>query len=270
MSLLTLPALLPPLLPTNLCEGDFLVSVYIALIWHSVPQTSCSRAAIWLRKITTDSHILAHVNISCPDDWHPELKMNKYSKSKFSQNTTNLLSIKVATCFDSRSHHKANYWIMFEVHQVKVHIFGIQKCSQQWENVGTFSHRCKQNVVNILLTKLQHYNVLTTFVNILLPKMFIQQWEDVGTFSHCCKKNVVNILQHFAYNSERTYPRSVTVVNILESQRCALSLDVPHTWFNNWPDESKHVATVMDNKLVVFWLKITPGILSENTSRWFQ
>ena len=34
---------------------------------------------------------------------------NKYSKSKFSQNTTNLLSIKVATCFDSRSHHQANY-----------------------------------------------------------------------------------------------------------------------------------------------------------------
>jgi len=27
---------------------------------------------------------------------------------KFSQNTTNLLSIKVATCFDSRSHYQAN------------------------------------------------------------------------------------------------------------------------------------------------------------------
>ena len=26
---------------------------------------------------------------------------------------------------------------MFEVHQVKVHIFGIQKCLQQCENVGT-------------------------------------------------------------------------------------------------------------------------------------
>jgi hypothetical protein len=49
----------------------------------------------------------------------------KYSKSKFSQNTADLLSIKVATCFDSRSHHQANYWIMYEVHQVKVHIFGI-------------------------------------------------------------------------------------------------------------------------------------------------
>jgi len=65
-------------------------------------------------------------------------KCGKYSNSKFSQNTTNLLSIKVATCFDSRSHHQANYWTMFEVHQVKVHIFGIPKCLQQWENVGTF------------------------------------------------------------------------------------------------------------------------------------
>jgi len=29
-------------------------------------------------------------------------------KSKFSQNTTNLLSIRVATCFDSRNYHQAN------------------------------------------------------------------------------------------------------------------------------------------------------------------
>jgi len=55
----------------------------------------------------------------------------KYSKSRFSQNTTNLLSNKVATCFDSRSHHQANYWTMYEVRQVKVHIFGIPKCLQQ-------------------------------------------------------------------------------------------------------------------------------------------
>jgi len=46
----------------------------------------------------------------------------KYSNSKFSQNTTILLSIKVVTCFDSRSHHQANYWTMFEVHQVKVQV----------------------------------------------------------------------------------------------------------------------------------------------------
>jgi len=32
-------------------------------------------------------------------------------------------------------------------------------------------------------------------------------------------------------------PRSLTVVNILGSQKCALSLYVPQTWFNNWPDD---------------------------------
>jgi hypothetical protein len=61
----------------------------------------------------------------------------RYPKSKFSQNTTNLLSTNVATCFDSRSHHQVNYWTMFEVHQVKVHIFGTSKCLQQYENVDT-------------------------------------------------------------------------------------------------------------------------------------
>ena len=71
---------------------------------------------------------------------------SKYSKSKFSKNTTDLLSIRVATCFDSGSHHQANYWTMFEVHQVKLHIFGIPKCLQQCENVGTI----KVNIYNII------------------------------------------------------------------------------------------------------------------------
>jgi hypothetical protein len=61
----------------------------------------------------------------------------KYTKSKFSQNTANLLSIKVATCFDSRSRHQASYKTMFQVHQVKVHFFGIAKYLQLWENVDT-------------------------------------------------------------------------------------------------------------------------------------
>jgi hypothetical protein len=29
----------------------------------------------WLRKITTDPHILAQVNIEGPDDWYPKLKI---------------------------------------------------------------------------------------------------------------------------------------------------------------------------------------------------
>jgi len=32
-------------------------------------------------------------------------------------------------------------------------------------------------------------------------------------------------------------PRSLIAVNILGSQECALSLDVPQTWCNNWPDD---------------------------------
>jgi hypothetical protein len=31
---------------------------------------------VWFRKITTDSHILAHVDVLCPDDGHPKLKIN--------------------------------------------------------------------------------------------------------------------------------------------------------------------------------------------------
>jgi hypothetical protein len=29
----------------------------------------------WLKKITTDPHILAHVNIVCPEDRYPKLKI---------------------------------------------------------------------------------------------------------------------------------------------------------------------------------------------------
>ena len=30
---------------------------------------------LWLRKITTDPHILSHVNMECPDDRYPKLKI---------------------------------------------------------------------------------------------------------------------------------------------------------------------------------------------------
>ena len=43
------------------------------------------------------------------ETWIGDITTTKYSKSKFKQNTTNLLSIKVATRFDSKSHHQANY-----------------------------------------------------------------------------------------------------------------------------------------------------------------
>jgi hypothetical protein len=35
----------------------------------------------------------------------------------------------------------------------------------------------------------------------------------------------------------RLYPSTLTVVNIWGPQKCALLLDVPKTWFNNWPDD---------------------------------
>jgi len=38
---------------------------------------------------------------------------------------------------------------MFEVHQVKVHIFAIPKCLQQWENVGTV----EVDIYNIIYIK---------------------------------------------------------------------------------------------------------------------
>jgi len=79
---------------------------------------------------------------------HLVCKKFKYWKSKFSQNTTNLLS--KWTCFDSMSrHHQANYWNMFEVHQVKVHIW-VPKFLQQCENVGTI----KVDISNIIYNKM--------------------------------------------------------------------------------------------------------------------
>ena len=61
---------------------------------------------------------------------HNMLILRYVYKIKFSQNTTNLLSIKLATCFDSKGHHQANYWTMFKVHQETTHIFRISKCLQ--------------------------------------------------------------------------------------------------------------------------------------------
>ena len=37
-----------------------------------------------------------------------------------------------------------------------------------------------------------------------------------------------------------------------------------------WCYESKHVATLVDNKLVVFWLNLLLEYLSENASGWLQ
>jgi hypothetical protein len=48
---------------------------------------------------------------------------------------------------------------MFEVHQVKVHIFGILKCLQQRENVDTV----EVNIYNIIYNKMFIENLRITF-----------------------------------------------------------------------------------------------------------
>jgi hypothetical protein len=30
---------------------------------------------LWLQKITKHPHKLAHINMDCPDDWYPKLKL---------------------------------------------------------------------------------------------------------------------------------------------------------------------------------------------------
>jgi hypothetical protein len=45
-----------------------------------IKQTSVSRTSLfadvfWLRKLTTDPHILAHVSIDCLDDMYPKLNI---------------------------------------------------------------------------------------------------------------------------------------------------------------------------------------------------
>ena len=63
--------------------------------------------------------------------WIKKIKCNVVFGSKFSQNTTNLLSVmNAATCCDSKSLNQANNWTMCKVHQEAMHIFGIPKCLQ--------------------------------------------------------------------------------------------------------------------------------------------
>ena len=54
-------------------------------------------------------------------------------------------------------------------------------------------------------------NLNDPVLNVLIYIVLYILTSFVPTFSHCCKN--------------------------LGSQKCALTLDVPHTWFNNWPDD---------------------------------
>ena len=144
----------------------------------------------------------------------------KYSNSKFSQNTTNLLPIKVATCLDSRSHHQANYWTMFEAHQVKGHIWdpkvftAVRECGYKWDWYLQYYQYYNITIVRERGYKsgwyLQYYNSERMWIQMRF--IFTRLSTSIApTFSHCCK--------HFGI------------------PKIALSLDEPQTWFNNWPDD---------------------------------
>ena len=56
---------------------NFILRIFLKLVLqqNSVSQNLLFADPFWLRKITTDPHILAHVNIQCPDDRYPKLKI---------------------------------------------------------------------------------------------------------------------------------------------------------------------------------------------------
>jgi len=59
-------------------------TVYVSKCWSGAvfPKHVCSQAPFWLKKITMNFHILAHVNIQCPDDRYP--KLNPYNSELMS------------------------------------------------------------------------------------------------------------------------------------------------------------------------------------------
>jgi len=74
------------MLPAVACVGRKLIFWFVGADWRlSTAVASCGVShcfpnffladPFWLREITTDPHILADVNIVCPDDRCPELKV---------------------------------------------------------------------------------------------------------------------------------------------------------------------------------------------------
>jgi hypothetical protein len=64
----------------SVCTAREGVKGYIPYLTCRSKQASASQIfllmdSLWLRKITTDPHILPHVNVECPDDRYPKLKI---------------------------------------------------------------------------------------------------------------------------------------------------------------------------------------------------
>ena len=63
-----------PLLPILLFPLHAVYQIWVSLHLYQRFPNNFDRPPICLRKITTDPHILAHINMQCPDDRHPNLK----------------------------------------------------------------------------------------------------------------------------------------------------------------------------------------------------
>jgi hypothetical protein len=95
--------------------------------------------------------------------------------------------------------NQANYWTIFEVHQVKVHIWGSQMCTFTWSG-----------------------------------QLLIQVW---GTSSESAQLgSQMRTFTWWGQLLNHVWGPSSESVH-LWSQKCASSLDVTQTWFNNWPDD---------------------------------
>ena len=51
------------------------MTLKVAKVYASVPQTLLLADPLWLRKTNKDTHTLAHVQIDYPDDTHAKLKI---------------------------------------------------------------------------------------------------------------------------------------------------------------------------------------------------
>jgi hypothetical protein len=60
---------------TQKCYVKHKECILILFIYISFSKNFFSHEPSWLRKITTDPHTIAHVNINCPDDGYPKLQM---------------------------------------------------------------------------------------------------------------------------------------------------------------------------------------------------
>ena len=120
----------------------------------------------------------------------------------------------------TQSHHQANYWYMFKVHQVKVHIFWIP--NYYCKHFGIPNYYCK------------HFGIPNYYCkHFWIPNYYCKHF---GIPNYYCK--------HFGIPNYYCKHFGMFMFQWL-------------AWW--WLYESKHVATLIENKLVVFWLNLFFG-----------